>query len=166
MGDSQSGAPGPRQGCGVRKASNDSRFPIPDSPPSFAWPCRVYWEDTDAGGVVYHARYLHFLERARTEWFRAGGCGQQALREAHGLVFVVHRIEIGFNAPARLDDLLEATVDVEECRSASFIVRQQLRREPEPRPLVEARVRIACVDAGSFKPRPIPTNLLQGISPR
>lgn len=130
----------------------------------FAWPCRVYWEDTDAGGVVYHARYLHFLERARTEWFRAIGSGQQALREEHGVVFVVHRMEIAFNAPARLDDLLTATAEVEACRSASFFVRQQLRREPEPLPLVEARVRIACVDAERFKPRPIPHHLLQEIS--
>ncbi|HEX7768819.1 MAG TPA: tol-pal system-associated acyl-CoA thioesterase [Dokdonella sp.] len=143
---------------------NHSPFPIPDSRPPFTWPCRVYWEDTDAGGVVYHARYLHFLERARTEWFRAIGCGQQALREEHGVVFVVHRMDIGFNAPARLDDLLGATVEVEDCRSASFVVRQRLQREPEPRPLVEARVRIACVDAGVFKPRPIPHHLLQGIS--
>jgi acyl-CoA thioester hydrolase len=73
-------------------------------------------------------------------------------------------MEIGFNAPARLDDLLSATTEVEDCRSASLVVRQLLRREPEPRPLVEARVRIACVDAGSFKPRPIPHHLLQEIS--
>ena len=130
----------------------------------FAWACRVYWEDTDAGGVVYHARYLHFLERARTEWFRAIGSGQQALREEHGVVFVVHRMEIAFNAPARLDDLLGASVELEACRSASFFVRQQLRREPESLPLVEARVRIACVDAERFKPRPIPHHLLQEIS--
>jgi acyl-CoA thioester hydrolase len=148
----------------IRRAGfSQSRIPDPESRP-FAWPCRVYWEDTDAGGVVYHARYRHFLERARTEWFRAIGSGQQALREEHGVVFVVHRMEIGFNAPARLDDLLIATAEVEDCRSASFSVRQLLRREPEPRPLVEARVRIACVDAERFKPRPIPHHLLQEIS--
>jgi len=147
-----------------RASFPESRIPNPESRPPFTWPCRVYWEDTDAGGVVYHARYLHFLERARTEWFRAIGSGQQALREEHGVVFVVHRMEIGFNAPARLDDLLSATTQVEDCRSASFVVRQLLRREPEPRPLVEARVRIACVDAERFKPRPIPHHLLQEIS--
>jgi len=133
------------------------------SNPIFTWPVRVYWEDTDAGGVVYHARYLHFLERARSEWLRASGIGQQQLRDEAGIVFVVHRMEIDFKAPARLDDLLTATVQPEECRSASFIVRQALRRETEPNVLVEARVRIACLDAGRFRPRPIPQHLLQEI---
>jgi acyl-CoA thioester hydrolase len=131
----------------------------------FAWPCRVYWEDTDAGGVVYHARYLHLLERARSEWFRARGIGQQRLREQEGIVFVVHRMELAFNAPARLDDLLSATVSIGDLRSASFSVRQQLVREPEPRALVEANVRIACLDAQRFRPRPIPNHLLQEITP-
>ena len=126
----------------------------------FAWPARVYWEDTDAGGVVYHARYLHFFERARSEWLRAAGYGQQQLREETGIVFVVHRMELSFNAPARLDDLLTATVVPGERRSASFVIHQELRREPEPRALVEARVRIACLDAARFRPCPIPNHLL------
>ncbi len=138
--------------------------PAAESP--FSIPVRIYWEDTDAGGVVYHARYLHFLERARTEWLRAGGFGQQQLHEEFGVVFVVHRMELDFNAPARLDDLLIATVEPVERRSASFVVRQALRREPEPKPLVEARVRIACVDAERFRPRPIPDHLLQEIAKR
>lgn len=137
---------------------------IPDSP--FSIPARVYWEDTDAGGVVYHARYLHFLERARTEWLRAAGFGQQQLRDEAGVVFVVHRMELDFNAPARLDDLLQASVRLEGARSASFVVRQELRREPEPRALVEARVRIACLDAQRFRPRPIPQYLLEEITKR
>ncbi len=137
-------------------------FAIPAFP--FSIPVRVYWEDTDAGGVVYHARYLHFLERARTEWLRTGGHGQQQLREQAGIVFVVHRMELAFNAPARLDDLLIATVEPEDRRSASFVVRQTLWREPEPKPLVEARVRIACLDAQRFRPRPIPDHLLQEIA--
>jgi len=141
----------------------DSRFPIPHSP-LFAWPVRVYWEDTDAGGVVYHARYLHFLERARTEWLRASGIGQQQVRAELGVVFVVHRMELRFNAPARLDDLLTATVLPQERRSASFVVVQELRREPEARPLVEARARIACLDAARFRPRPIPEQLLDVIT--
>ncbi|HEY0178438.1 MAG TPA: tol-pal system-associated acyl-CoA thioesterase [Dokdonella sp.] len=131
---------------------------------AFAWPVRVYWEDTDAGGVVYHARYLHFLERARSEWLRAAGVGQQRLRDEFGVVFVVHRMQIDFAAPARLDDLLSATVLPLERRGASFVVRQQLLREPEPRPLVDARVRIACLDAASFRPRPIPDHLLREIT--
>ncbi|HJT97187.1 MAG TPA: hotdog domain-containing protein, partial [Rhodanobacteraceae bacterium] len=79
-------------------------------------------------------------------------------------VFVVHAIDVRFNAPARLDDLLTATVALLECRSASFVVRQELRREPEARALVEARVRIACLDASSFRPRPIPDHLLDVIA--
>jgi len=142
---------------------SDSRLPIPNSP-IFAWPVRVYWEDTDAGGVVYHARYLHFLERARSEWLRAAGVGQQQARTELGIVFVVHSMEIAFNAPARLDDLLTATVQPADCRSASFIVHQLLRREPEARALVEARVRIACLDAAAFRPRPIPEHLLDVIA--
>lgn len=147
------------EGHRPRPPASDSRSPL------FAWPARVYWEDTDAGGVVYHARYLHFLERARTEWLRTAGIGQQALREAFGIVFVVHRMELDFNAPARLDDLLTATVEPVERRSASFVVRQALRREPEARPLVEARVRIACIDAQRFRPRPIPDGLFQWDGP-
>jgi acyl-CoA thioester hydrolase len=135
-----------------------SRFPIPNSP-LFAFPVRIYWEDTDAGGVVYHARYLHFLERARTEWLRASGIGQHDLREQDNVVFVVHAMDIRFNAPARLDDLLAATVQPVERRSASFVVVQTLKREPEAQALVEARVRVACLDAAAFRPRPIPEHL-------
>ena len=143
-----------------------SRIPHPESrtSPTFAWPVRIYWEDTDAGGVVYHARYLHFLERARTEWLRASGIGQQDLRAGEGVVFVVHSMELRFNAPARLDDLLTATVVPIERRSASFVVAQELRREPEARALVEARVRVACLDAAAFRPRPIPEHLLDVIA--
>ncbi len=139
------------------------RSPIPDAR-AFEWPARVYWEDTDAGGVVYHARYLHFFERARSEWLRASGIGQQQLRDELGVLFVVHRMELQFNAPARLDDLLAATVIPGERRSASFIVTQQLRRQTESKVLVEARVRIACVDANRFKPVPIPDHLFQEMA--
>jgi acyl-CoA thioester hydrolase len=89
-----------------------------DSP--FSIPVRIYWEDTDAGGVVYHARYLHFFERARSEWLRASGYGQQALREREGIVFVVHRMELAFNAPARRDDQLTAPGEPQERRTPTF----------------------------------------------
>jgi acyl-CoA thioester hydrolase len=149
----------------LRPGRDLSRIPNPESPiPAFAFPIRVYWEDTDAGGVVYHARYLHFLERARTEWLRAAGVGQQQLREGEGVVFVVRAMQLEFNAPARLDDLLTATVVPLERRSASFVVGQALRREPEARALVEARVRVACLDAAAFRPRPIPDHLLDVIA--
>jgi acyl-CoA thioester hydrolase len=134
------------------------------APPVFAWPIRVYWEDTDAGGVVYHAGYLRFFERARSEWLRASGIGQQSLREELGVVFVVHSMDIRFHRPARLDDALRATVSVEELRSASFSVNQALLRDPENAALVEARVRIACLDAERWRPRPIPEFLLQEIA--
>ena len=130
----------------------------------YSFPVRVYFENTDAGGVVYHAEYLRFLERARTEWLRASGFGQNDLKAGEGVVFVVHAMDIRFNAPARLDDLLTATVVPVERRSASFIVAQSLKREPEARALVEARVRVACLDAAEFRPRPIPEHLLDVIA--
>lgn len=132
----------------------------------FSLPVRIYWEDTDAGGVVYHARYLHFLERARTEWLRAAGIGQQELREKLDVAFVVHRMELDFRAPARLDDVAVATVEPIEWRAASFLVWQELRSEPDGKLLVEARVRIACIDARRFRPRPIPQHLFDEIFPR
>ena len=131
---------------------------------AFEFPVRVYWEDTDAGGIVFYANYLKFFERARTEWLRAAGIGQQHLKANENVVFVVHAMELRFNAPARLDDLLTATVQPAERRSASFVVMQELRREPEARALVEARVRVACLDAAAFRPRPIPEYLLDVIA--
>ncbi|HNR92901.1 MAG TPA: tol-pal system-associated acyl-CoA thioesterase [Dokdonella sp.] len=132
--------------------------------PAFTWPVRVYWEDTDAGGVVYHANYLRFFERARSEWLRAAGIGQEQLRAELGIVFVVHGMDIRFNRPARLDDALLASVRVEALRGASFEVAQTLVREREPAiSLVDARVRIACLDAERWRPRPIPESLLQEI---
>jgi len=130
---------------------------------AFAIPVRIYWEDTDAGGVVYHARYLHFLERARTEWLRALGHGQQELRQRDGVLFVVHRMEIAFNAPARLDDVLLVSVRVAQLRSASFTLQQTLRRAGDTADLLAASVRIACVDAARFRPRPLPAYLSEGI---
>lgn len=126
----------------------------------FIWPVRVYWEDTDAGGVVYHASYLRFLERARSEWLRHLGIEQHSLHTHNGVVFVVHHLEITFHRPARLDDLLLASVALSEARNASFTASQHLRREPEAKPLVEAQIRIACVDASRFRPCAIPHTLL------
>ena len=126
-------------------------------PVSFRWPARVYWEDTDAGGVVYHARYLAFMERARSEWMRARGWGQELLRARDDLVFVVRAMQIDFRAPARLDDQLEVSVDLIECRGASFAVAQRVLRSDAV--LIEAKVRIAALAASSFRPRPIPEPL-------
>ena len=129
---------------------------IPGS--AFSWPARVYWEDTDAGGVVYHARYLAFMERARSEWMRALGWDQGVLRDRDDQVFVVRAMDIEFRAPARLDDQLQVSVRLLECRGASFSVGQRIERDGAL--LVEARVRIAALRASDFRPRPIPDALL------
>lgn len=121
----------------------------------FSWPTRVYWEDTDAGGVVYHAQYLAFLERARTEWLRARGYGQEQMRDGHDLVFAVRAMRIDFRLPARLDDLLQVTVALSECRKASLVIAQQVVRE-DGTLLVDAEVRVAALRASSFKPVAIP----------
>ena len=123
----------------------------------FHWPVRVYWEDTDAGGVVYHARYLAFMERARSEWLRAHDIHQAALRECEDLVFAVRAMDLDFLAPARLDDQLRVSVRLLESRGASFVVDQRIVRGEAL--LVKARVRIAALRAFGFRARPIPDYL-------
>jgi len=132
-----------------------SRLPSP----VFQWPLRVYWEDTDAGGVVYHAGYLRFLERARSEWLRAQGIEQQAVRNEHGVVFVVRDLSIEFLLPARLDDELDVTVESVDLRSASMSFVQRIVRRVDGASIAGARVRAACIDAVSFKPCRIPEPL-------
>ena len=124
---------------------------------TFTHPARVYWEDTDAGGVVYHAQYLAFLERARTEWLRAQGYGQELLRREFALVFAVRAMTIDFRLPARIDDLLSVSVVLRDCRRASLVIDQAIERDGVR--LLDAEVRIAALDAESFKPRPIPAAL-------
>ena len=115
------------------------------SRPPFILPVRVYWEDTDAGGVVYHAQYVAFLERARTEWLRALGKAQEQLRATHDLVFAVRAMRIDFRAPARLDDALEVSVALRECRRASLVFAQAVHRGEAL--LVDAQVRVAALRA-------------------
>ena len=122
---------------------------------------RVYWEDTDAGGVVYHAQYLAFLERARTEWLRHLGKGQERLRSEHDLVFAVRAMRIDFRAPARLDDALAVSAALRECRRASLVFAQEIRRDGAL--LLDAEVRVAALDPGGFRPRPIPPPLLDEL---
>lgn len=129
--------------------------------PVFSWPTRVYWEDTDAGGVVYHAQYLAFLERARTEWLRARGRGQDALRREHDLVFAVRAMRIDFRLPARLDDALEVTVALRQCRRASLVLAQEIHRGDER--LLDAEVRVAALSAGDFRPKAIPQALFDDL---
>ena len=123
----------------------------------FSHPIRVYWEDTDAGGVVYHAQYLAFLERARSEWLRSRGHDQERLRREHDLVFAVRSMQVEFRAPARLDDGLQVVVALRECRNASLVFAQQVRREDKL--LLSATVRIAVLTASGFRPRPLPDPL-------
>ena len=122
---------------------------------------RVYWEDTDAGGVVFYANYLKFFERARTEWLRHLGVGQQALREATGAMFVVTDTQVHYRAPARLDDELRVTVALHQQGTASMKIRQQAWRGDTL--LAEGEIRIGCVDDGTFKPRRIPIEVTQRI---
>lgn len=135
--------------------------PDPGAGPAadFEWPVRVYWEDTDAGGVVYHARYLHFLERARTEWLRSLGIEQSILAAERGILFAVTAMELRFLAPARLDDELFAGVRLVRRRPASLEFSQHLARRRDNRPILSAGIRAACLDAATFRPRPIPEDL-------
>ncbi len=130
----------------------------------FRWPVRVYWEDTDAGGVVYHAGYVRFLERARTEWMRALGIDQSALRQSTGLAFMVRDMQIDFLKPALLDDELSVTVDVKERRAASILFTQTITNI-DGSSLIRAQVRVACVDLECMRPAPIPAGLIPQASP-
>jgi acyl-CoA thioester hydrolase len=140
-----------------------------DSPPTpFIHAVRVYWEDTDAGGVVFYANYLKFFERARTEWLRAMGVGQQALREATGAIFVVSDTALRYLAPARLDDLLQVSVHVVETGRVSMTLQQQAWRHnadgTPPVLLCEGRIRIGCVDAQTLRPRRFPDPITQALN--
>lgn len=124
----------------------------------FTWPVRVYYEDTDLGGVVYYANYLKFMERARTEWLRAAGIEQDRLLAEHGALFVIVSCDVRYHAPARFNEMLEVNVNLLERRSARFVVGQEIWRGAER--LVSATVTAACIDATSFRPRPIPEGII------
>ena len=118
---------------------------------------RVYWEDTDAGGVVFYANYLKFFERARTEWLRGFDVSQELLRTEQQAMFIVSETALRYLQPARLDDLLRITVKTRELGKASLVVAQQAWRDDTL--LAEGSIRIGCVDAGTFRPRRIPSTL-------
>ena len=128
----------------------------------FNWPIRVYYEDTDCGGVVYHASYLRFMERARTEWLRTLGFEQDELIETHGRIFAVRRIEIDYLCPARFNDALEVRSSIAECRRASLMFNQSIVNARDET-LSRARVRVASLDATSLIPRPLPDFILAEI---
>lgn len=124
---------------------------------------RVYWEDTDAGGVVYHARYLHFFERARSDWLRELGFPQQDLRQRSNRIFAVTRMDTRFLAPARLEDELAVSVSVETVRAASIVFSQTAHRIGDGARLASAEVHAACLDADSFKPARAPRDLMAAV---
>jgi acyl-CoA thioester hydrolase len=127
----------------------------------FTHAVRVYWEDTDAGGVVFYANYLKYFERARTEWLRAAGFGQARLRDELGLIFVVADTQLQYHRPARLDDDLAITVEPQPPRGARLGLAQAASRGATR--LVDSRISIACVDAETLHPRRIPKNILEAL---
>ncbi len=129
--------------------------------PAFQHELRIYWEDTDAGGVVFYANYLKFMERARTEWLRGLGFEQEALRRDEALMFVVSDTALRYLAPARLDDWLRITVHPTDIGRVSLTFDQQVWRGDQL--LTEGRIRIGCVDAASLKPARIPARILQAL---
>ena len=127
----------------------------------FSWPVRVYWEDTDAGGIVFYANYLKFFERARTEWLRSVGIQQQQLKEQTGGMFVVAETSIRYLRPARLDDELIITASLLQSGRASMTIQQQALLKNKV--LCEGTIRIGWVDAASLRPRRIPQNIIESL---
>jgi len=136
-----------------QSASNSSEF---------IWPIRVYYEDTDSGGVVYHANYLNFMERARTEWLRALGFEQTELKTGLGIIFVVHSMTIAFKSPAYFNDMLEIKSRRIKIGHGSMEFLQSVTRNKHV--LLEATVKLACVDASNFKPKGIPTVIKEAMN--
>jgi acyl-CoA thioester hydrolase len=132
--------------------------------PTFTFPVRVYYEDTDAAGVVYYANYLRFLERARTEWLDSLGYPIAELERTHAIVFVVRRVEIDFKIPAWLGDRLDVTVTIDTLGRASLTLLQDVRRVDDI--LARARVMLACVATKSLQPTRIPFDLFSASSER
>ncbi|MBS1200405.1 MAG: tol-pal system-associated acyl-CoA thioesterase [Proteobacteria bacterium] len=130
---------------------------------SFHLPVRVYWEDTDAGGVVYYANYLKFMERARSEWLRSLGMDQAALASEERIQFAVVEAQVRYRQPAKYDDLLDVSATVESWKGASVSFRQEIRRSTDLVLLADATIRAACLDSDSLRPRPLPPVLLEEL---
>lgn len=124
----------------------------------FFWPVRVYYEDTDSGGVVYYANYLRFMERARTEWLRSLGFEQDELLRSEGIVFAVRSVAVDYLGPARFNDALQVTVEPLRIGKASLSFQQRVCREAEV--LCRGEVKIASLDAAGFKPRALPERIM------
>lgn len=132
----------------------------------FTWPVRVYYEDTDSAGVVYYANYLRYFERARTEWLRAAGFEHQDVAAQYGVAFVVRTITADYLMPARLDDALDVSVELQQVGASQINLKQSVSRAGRPgEPLCEASVRLACVSIAAMKPVRIPQTIVQKIRP-
>jgi acyl-CoA thioester hydrolase len=125
--------------------------------PNFSIKYRVYWEDTDAGGVVYYANYLKFMERCRTEWLRALGIDQLRLRAERQMQFAVVNVKVDFLRPAVLNDEVLVTAELERLSGATITFKQTIMRDETQ--LIDASARVACLDSGTLKPRAIPKDL-------
>lgn len=133
----------------------------------FIWPIRVYYEDTDSGGVVFYANYLRFMERARTEYLRSMGLEQESLRANHGIVFAVTSVQVDYLRPARLDDLLHIATEIIEKGKVRVVFAQTVTRTngkgddiASRQVICRGQVSVACLDAQTFKPRPLPSFIL------
>ena len=131
---------------------------------AFVHPVRVYWEDTDAGGIVFYANYLKFFERARTEWLRSLGVEQGRLRERTGGMFIVSSTSVRYLQPARLDDELRVTAELQEAGRASLTISQQAQHHPAGTVLAEGLIRIGWVDAATLRPARIPQVILEALN--
>ena len=130
----------------------------------FVWPVRVYYEDTDSAGVVYHANYLKFMERARTEWLRKLGFEQDVLAREVGILFMVHSLNLHYRRPARFNELLQVVSRIDAAKQASLLFEHTILRAGEAEEtLCTAQIRVACVAADSFKPRSIPPMILAEV---
>jgi acyl-CoA thioester hydrolase len=136
----------------------------PVDPERFGWQVRVYYEDTDAGGVVYYANYLRFMERARTEWLRQLGWEQTMLSRDHGVVFAVRRADVRYLRPARLDDLLVVTADVDKTSRTSIDFCQRIARTEDNMVCCSAAVNVACINAERMRPTRIPDALFRALA--
>lgn len=132
---------------------------------TFTWPVRVYYEDTDAGGVVFYANYLKFMERARTEWLRSIGYEQDRLRERHGIIFAVRHVTLDYLVPALFNDSLQVTSRLVRAAGASLVFDQQVMRERDGTCCCRGSVKVACIDAGLLRPSRIPAQLLSDLLP-
>ncbi|MES9830920.1 MAG: tol-pal system-associated acyl-CoA thioesterase [Candidatus Thiodiazotropha sp. LLP2] len=131
---------------------------------SFTWPVRVYYEDTDAGGVVYYANYLKFMERARTEWLRSKGFEQDQLVQQDGIIFAVRHVDVGYHHPARFNDALEVSARVSQKGRASLTFHQEVIRTLDSQILCQGEIRIACVNMTTMRPTPIPEHIMLEIA--